>query len=150
MVRTYEVEGIELTLERENPTTGEIEEVPFKLTKDIMDELEPDVAIDTTPNSAFDRYALELSLESLLKGNYITFDEYVEALPVDSVMPKPTLESILKKRKATQEKIAKMKMAAYDKQSIVNDALKQEKIRSEQENPANIMEEGAVNEMQPM
>ena len=45
-----------------------------------------------------DRYAVEQSLENCLANGWITFEEYVEALPADSAAPKGKLTEILQKR----------------------------------------------------
>ena len=41
---------------------------------------------------------MEVSLENLLSAGQITFEEYVNALPEDSTMPKSKLKEILKTR----------------------------------------------------
>lgn len=42
-------------------------------------------------------------MENLLAANLITFEEYVDALPDDAVMPKAKLTEILEKRAAAQQ-----------------------------------------------
>ena len=78
----------------------------------VLDALSTSVKVDITPKGAFDKYAQELSLENMFTTGKISFDEYVESLDADSVMPKVKLESILKKRREAQEKIADMQQQA--------------------------------------
>ena len=67
-----------------------------------------------------------MSLENLLVKNYITLEEYTEALPEDSSMPKPTLETIIKKRKEARQQINSM----WQQANAINSAIQQELIRS--------------------
>lgn len=83
-------------------------EVPFY----VLDALSTSVKVDITPKGAFDKYAQELSLENLFTNGKITFEEYVESLDADSVMPKVKLENIVEKRKEAQKQIADMESKA--------------------------------------
>lgn len=64
--------------------------------------LNVNVRIEVSPSNPYDKFAQERSLENLLSAGLITFDEYVEALPSDAVMPKAKLTEILEKRAAQQ------------------------------------------------
>ena len=95
-----------LVIEQENTdingeTTFELVQVPAY----ILDALSTSVKVDITPKGAFDKYAQELSLENMFTSGKITFEEYVDSLDADSVMPKVKLENILKKRKEAQQQI---------------------------------------------
>lgn len=95
-----------LIIEEENTdingnTTYELLQVPSY----ILDALSTSVKVDITPKGAFDKYAQELSLENMFTSGKITFEEYVDSLDADSVMPKVKLENILKKRKEAQQQI---------------------------------------------
>lgn len=59
--------------------------------------------IDVTPTDAYSRYAAEQSLDAMLRDGYITFEEYVEALPDDAAAPKARLLALLQQRRKTQE-----------------------------------------------
>jgi len=78
----------------------------------ILDALKTSVKVDITPKGAFDKYAQELSLENMFTSGKITFEEYVESLDADSVMPKVKLENILKKRKEAQAQIDMLEQQA--------------------------------------
>ena len=56
--------------------------------------------------------AVEQSLENLLQGGYINFDEYVKALDVDSDMPKNKLEKIINDRQEMNKKFTEIQMQA--------------------------------------
>lgn len=105
MWKAYPKKG--LTIETENvdningQTSLNIETIPSY----IMEALKTSVKVDITPKGAFDKYAQELSLENLFTQGKITFEEYVEALEPDSVMPKSKLEVIIKKRKEKDKQI---------------------------------------------
>lgn len=86
----------------------------------VLDALSTSVKVDITPKGAYDKYAQELSLENMFTQGKITFDEYVESLDADSVMPKVKLENILKKRQEAQQEIARMQMEA-DRMNMITD-----------------------------
>lgn len=56
----------------------------------------------------------------------ITFEEYVEALPEYSIMPKFALQNILKKRQTKQKKIDEMEMQAQHMQAQFQQAMQQQ------------------------
>lgn len=102
-----------LVIEEENTdingnTTYELLQVPSY----ILDALSTSVKVDITPKGAFDKYAQELSLENMFTSGKISFEEYVESLDADSVMPKVKLENILKKRKEAQQQIDEIEQQA--------------------------------------
>ena len=78
----------------------------------ILEALRTSVKVDITPKGAFDKYAQELSLENMFTTGKITFEEYVEALDTDSVMPKQKLEIILKKRAEKEKQINEYELQA--------------------------------------
>ena len=63
-----------------------------------------DVKVDISPSSPFSKYAQEQTLQNFLKEGYISFEEYLEALPDDASVPKSTLERIVKRRGTSGEK----------------------------------------------
>lgn len=110
-----------LTIEVENVSMDgqknvEIVQVP----QYVLEALSTSVKVDITPKGAYDKYAQELSLENMFTQGKITFDEYVESLDADSVMPKVKLENILKKRQEAQQEIARMQMEA-DRMNMMTD-----------------------------
>ena len=112
MWKVYAKNGLVIEEENVDPSTGETSVEQVQVPNYILEALSTSVKVDITPKGAFDRYAQELSLENLLTAKQITFEEYVNALPADSVMPKTTLENILEKRKQAQSQIDALDMGA--------------------------------------
>ena len=122
MLQVYSVNGITVTEERKDETTGEIQEIPYKINYEDLQKIKLNVKIDITPHGSYDKYAQEQSLENLMTNNYITFEEYVKALPTDSVMPKQLLDKILKDRQETNKKMLELEQQA----NAINGAIQQE------------------------
>lgn len=119
MWTTYAEEGLNIIDERtENDEV--IEEVK-NIASTILEQLKASCKVDITPKSPYDKMAVEQSLENLLENQHISFEEYVEALDDDSVMPKQKLEEILEKRKDQMAQIESDKLAA---QNLMNQANK--------------------------
>lgn len=91
--------------------SGEDKEVYVSrvIPKNIIERLKVNIKIDVSPNTPFDKYARESSLGNMLNAGHITFEEYANNLPVDSVIPKEVLMNIVKTRKSEEEKINKLK-----------------------------------------
>lgn len=125
LIKVYFINGLTLyTTEDVVDELGQTEsiETPFKITQKELEALDVNMKIDITPQSPYDKYAQEMSLENLLIRNYITLEEYTEALPEDSSMPKPTLETIIRKRKEARQQITAMQEQA----NALNSAIQQE------------------------
>ncbi len=123
LIKTYFLDGLHLFTKREEyDEMGNIQtfEEPFKVSKKQLDKIDVNLKIDITPTSAYDRYAQELSLENLLLKGLINLEEYTEALPEGSAMPKPTLESILQRRKEARQKIAEIQQRMNAMQEAMN------------------------------
>lgn len=125
IIKVYFINGLTLyateDVVNELGQTESIEQ-PFKITQKELEALDVNMKIDITPQSPYDKYAQEMSLENLLIRNYITLEEYTEALPEDSSMPKPTLETIIRKRKEARQQITAMQEQA----NALNSAIQQE------------------------
>lgn len=119
MLQTYSVNGIILTKEIKNVQTGETVEQRYRMSYEELQSMKLNIKIDITPRSSYDKYAQEQSLENLMTGKYITFEEYVNALSEDSVMSKPKLEKILKERQEKQAKILEMEQQAQAMQNMI-------------------------------
>lgn len=127
LIKVYYVEGLTLySTEDMVDELGQTQsiETPFKISQKELEALDVNMKIDITPQSPYDKYAQEMSLENLLIRNYITLEEYTEALPEDSSMPKPTLETIIRKRKENRQQITMMQEQA----NALNSAIQQEVI----------------------
>jgi hypothetical protein len=111
MLKDYTTEDLTVTVE-EIDVTGKKQEIPVEIKVEDLKAIEFNICIDITNKSAFDKYAQEQSLENLLVGNFITFEEYVKALDVDSDMPKSKLEKIINDRQEANERFTQMEMQA--------------------------------------
>lgn len=125
MWKAYKVDGMRVMYEQEDGQ-GNTVEVPGVFSYELLNRLDANIKVDITPKSPYDRFAQEQSIESLMTAQKITFEEYVEALPEDSVMPKYVLQNILKKRQEKQKMIDKMKMKAQEMQSQLQQAMRQQ------------------------
>lgn len=127
MWKVYSTEGKTILEEQQtlNQETGDIEttEVPVDIPYTVLEILNASVKVDITPKGAFDKYAVEQSLENLFTGKFISFEEYVKSLPEDSVMPKTVLEGIIEDRKQAQQEIAQLKVEADKMQSEYDNIL---------------------------
>ena len=126
MWKTYATDGLVIDYEESNPTTGEVSSRPVKVPYSVLQELQANVKIDITPNSPYDKYAQELSLENMLKAGYFTAEKlaelevYVSLLDDDSSMPKSKLEEAIKKMKESQQRIADIQTQAQALQMRAN------------------------------
>lgn len=116
--KAYKVNGLEV-LVTQTDENGQDVKVPFVVSQDMLQELKANIKVDITPRSAYDKYAQEQSLENLMVNQKITFEEYVEALEEDSVMPKHKLEKILKAREEKNAQMLAMQMQAEQMQAEI-------------------------------
>lgn len=130
MLKAYSVDGIRLTKEEKDYTNDTTYDTQYILSYDELEKLELDIKIDITPKSPYDKYAMEMSLENLLGAGQITFEEYVNALPEDSTMPKTKLKEILKSREEKNKIITEIEKQG----NALNGALEQVMIQQEQQN----------------
>lgn len=148
--QTYNTNGmtvydeVQVEVEREGIKQKEIEKKPFKISNDTLKKLKVCIKIDVTPKSSYDKLALEQSLENLLEKQYISFKEYVNALPFDSSMPKSILEKILRIRETEQQKINQIEQEGNDIKNKLNHYLNQ----NEQINDLDMEAEQIVNQVQ--
>ncbi len=131
--KTYKVNGLQVLITTTDEN-GQEQQVPYVISQDMLQELKANIKVDITPRSAYDRYAQEQSLENLMVNEKITFEEYVEALEQDSVMPKQKLEKILKKREEKNRQILEMEKQAQAMQNrLEQQVIVDEKIANEEE-----------------
>lgn len=112
MWRVYAKDGLLIEDEQTDDITGQKTTNQVLVPQYVLEALRTSVKVDITPKGAFDKYAQELSLENLFTAGKITFEEYVEALDTDSVMPKQKLEIILKKRAEKEKQIYEYELQA--------------------------------------
>lgn len=126
--QAYETEGLTILKTEQVQETDEFgnintieREIPYKIPYEVLQKLKVNIKVDVTPKSAYDRFAVEQSLENLMLQQKITFEEYVDALPLDSVMDKQKLQAILKKREDTKKQIQAIQQRAEEQmQNIKN------------------------------
>ena len=122
MWKAYKINGMQVLLE-EKTENGQVIEKPFTIPAEMLKDLDANIKVDITPKSPYDRYAEEQSLENLFMQDKITFEEYVEALPEGSVMPKHILERIIEKRKENEAKMAQMQMEVNQLDSAMSQVM---------------------------
>ena len=125
MWKAYKVDGMRVMYEVEDDE-GNTREVPGVFSYELLKKLDTNIKVDITPQSPYDRLAQEQSIENLMMSQKITFEEYVEALPEYSIMPKFALQNILKKRQTKQKKIDEMEMQAQHMQAQFQQAMQQQ------------------------
>lgn len=91
---TYNPSGLTVTYPRDD---GLIQQ--DTISPEAFNELRLHVRIDASPTNPFSKYAREQSIMNAMTGGYITFEEYVEALPNDATAPKAEFTKILAKRR---------------------------------------------------
>lgn len=146
MLQVYSIEGITVTEEQKDEKTGKITEIPYQISYEELNALKPNIKIDITPKSSYDKLVQEQSMENLLTGGFITFDEYVKSLDDDSMINKPKLEKLLKDRKEQEQQIQKIQMEANQLNSAMEQVMEEEQqtaVDEEIQNIANIGEQMA-------
>ena len=123
IIKTEFIDGLTLyTQEEEYNAQGQTDvfERPFKITQEQLDKLDLNLKVDITPKSPYDVYATVMSLENLLSNGFITIEEFVKVLPVDSPEPKAELETILKQRREARNKVVEIQQQANALSSAIN------------------------------
>lgn len=150
MWKAYKVEGIKMMYEQEDGQGGTIE-VPGVFPYELLQQLDANIKVDITPQSPYDRFAQEQSIEGLMTSDKITFEEYVEILPDNAVMPKYKLQTVLKKRQEKQKMMDQMQMEAQQMQSKLEQAMVQRDNSNasidNMENEANAIQQGIMNQI---
>lgn len=123
MWKAYKIDGMRVMYEKDDGQGGTVE-VPGTFSYELLNKLDANIKVDITPKSPYDRFAQEQSIESLMTNNKITFEEYVEVLPEDSVMPKYDLQNLLKKRQEKQRIMDKMQLQAQAMQGQIEQAMR--------------------------
>lgn len=146
--KAYKVDGMQVMFEQNDGQGGTIE-VPGTFPYETLTKLNANIKVDITPKSPYDRFAQEQSIEGLMQAGIITFEEYVEALPEDSVMPKYVLENILKKRQEKQKMIDQMEIQAEQMQSNLQQAILQKENEpfDDIQNQANAIQEQVMSQI---
>lgn len=133
MLKAYSVDGIKLTKEEKDYANDTTYDTQYILDYEELNKLELDLKIDITPKSAFDKYAMEVSLENLLSAGQITFEEYVNALPEDSTMSKSKLKEILKTREEKNKVITDIEKQGNALNGAIEQVMTQQEIQNQQQ-----------------
>lgn len=97
----YEANGVRMKTE-----DGET----VAVSGEILGRMKVKVRVDVGQDNPFSKMAQEQTLTNLMSGKYITFEEYVEALPEGSAAPKAALQKIVTQRAADQAMQAQAQM----------------------------------------
>ena len=73
-------------------------EVEVTIPQEELENLKPTVRIDVSPDNQWTKLAEQQTLDNMLMNQHITIEEYVEATPDNSSVPKAKLKAILEKR----------------------------------------------------
>ncbi len=148
--KAYKIDGMQVMYEQDDGQGGTVE-VPGTFSYELLNKLDANIKVDITPKSPYDKFAQEQSIESLMTNGQIKFEEYVEALPEDSVMPKYVLQNILKKRQEKQRVIDEMQLQAQAMQGQLQQAMKNQDNDMSSidniENQANMTQQELVNSL---
>ncbi len=115
----YSVNGLEVTVKGENG-----EDTAVMIKQEDIQGLEPNIKVDVSPIDPYSIMAEDNNLLSML-GTHISFEEFVEALPANTNLPKSKLEDIINKRiteqQAQQELMAQMPIPPMETEGLGNE-----------------------------
>lgn len=87
-----------------------VDDSPVFIEGQALRMMQVDVRVDVSATNPYSKFAQEQALENLMAGQYITFEEYVQALDDDAAAPKGKLSDIIDKRRAQQQAQMQMQM----------------------------------------
>lgn len=148
MLKANSINGIVLTRERKDYLNNTTLDETYKISYKELNKYDLDIKIDITPKSPFDKYAMEISLENLLAAQHINFEEYVNALPDDSTMPKSRLKEILKEREEKEKVFNQIEKAGNALNSAIQQTMQQQELNNAEQTGVNPIEAQIVNEQQ--
>ena len=146
MLKANSVDGITLIDEKKNYETNTTEEEIYKMSYDELNKYDFNIKIDVTPKSPFDKYAMEMSLENLLGAEKISFEEYVNALPEDSTMPKSKLKEILKDREEKENIFNQIEQRGNELNNAMNQIMIQQEMQNQEQTGVSPEEVNMINE----
>lgn len=130
MLKANSVKGIELVREKKDYMNNTTADETYKMSYKELNKYDLDIKIETTPKSPFDKYAMEMSLENLLTAGQINFEEFVNALPQDSAMPKAELKQILKEREEKEQIFNQIEKAGNALNSAMQAVMQQQEMNN--------------------
>ncbi len=148
MLKANSVNGLTLTREKKDYANNTTLEEVYKMSYKELQGYDLDIKIDITPKSPFDKYAMEVSLENLLKSQQITFEEYVKALPEDATMPKSKLKEILKDREEKENIFKQIEKTANALDSAMQQVMTEQEMNNVEQTGVNPEELNMINQGQ--
>lgn len=146
MLKANSVDGITLVNEKKNYETNTTEEEIYQMSYKELNKYDFNIKIDVTPKSPFDKYAMEMSLENLLSAGQINFEEYINALPEDSTMPKSKLKEILKDREEKEKVFNQLEQRGNELNNAVNQVMIQQEMQNQEQTGVSPEEVNMANE----
>ena len=132
MWTVYTSESMTLEEEVTDQNTGEQYVQTVEIPESVLQNLKGIVKVDISPESPYDRYAREVTLENFLQAGLFNvqrlseLEAYVNVLPDNSTAPKSQLEEVIAYMKEEQLKLAQMKAEAQTMQMRANMFLNQD------------------------
>lgn len=126
MWTVYTPEGMTLEEEVTDPNTGEAYTQTVEIPESVLQNLKGVVKVDISPESSYDRYARERTIENFLQAGLFNaqrlseLETYVKILPDNATAPKIELEEAIKYLKEEQMKIAQIKAQVQTQQMRAN------------------------------
>ena len=77
--------------------TGEVQQQI--ISREALIELKPNIRIDVSSDNGWTKYAEQQELANHLNAGHLTFEEYIDALPDGSPLPKNKIKALLERRK---------------------------------------------------
>lgn len=148
MLKANSVNGITLVREEKDYANNITKEEMYNISYKELQKYDFDIRIDITPNSPFDKYAIEQSLGNLLTSGHITFEEYVKALPEDSAMPKSSLKEILKDREEKENVFNQIEKTANALDSAMQQVMTEQEMNNVEQTGVNPEELDMINQGQ--
>lgn len=148
MLKANSVNGITLVREKKDYANNTTLEETYKMSYKELQKYDFDIRIDITPNSPFDKYAIEQSLGNLLTDKEITFEEYVKALPEDSAMPKSKLKDILKDREEKENIFNQIEKTANALDSAMQQVMTEQEMNNVEQTGVNPEQLDMINQGQ--
>lgn len=146
MLKANSTNGITLVNEKKNYETNTTEEEIYQMSYKELNKYDFNIKIDVTPKSPFDKYAMEMSLENLLSAGQINFEEYINALPEDSTMPKSKLKEILKDREEKEKVFNQLEQRGNELNNAVNQVMIQQEMQNQEQTGVSPEEVNMINE----
>lgn len=148
MLKANSVNGLVLTREQKDYANNTTLEETYKMSYKELQKYDFDIRIDITPNSPFDKYAIEQSLGNLLTAGHITFEEYVKVLPEDSAMPKSKLKDILKDREEKENVFNQIEKTANALDSAMQQVMTEQEMNNVEQTGINREQIDRINQGQ--